>query len=50
MTGSPVLKVDPATGLLIGVRQVLSPHFDARPTNVVPELIVVHGKIGRAHV
>jgi AmpD protein len=36
-------KVDPATGLLIGVRQVLSPHFDARPTNVVPELIVVHG-------
>ena len=37
------LKVDSATGLLIGVRQVLSPHFDARPTNVAPELIVVHG-------
>jgi len=37
------MKVDPATGLLIGVRQVLSPHFDARPSNVVPELIVVHG-------
>ncbi len=36
-------KVDPATGLLIGVRQVLSPHFDARATNVGPELIVVHG-------
>lgn len=36
-------KVDPATGLLIGVRQVLSPHFDARPANAVPELIVVHG-------
>jgi len=37
------LKIDPGTGLLIGVRQVLSPHFDARPTNAVPELIVVHG-------
>ena len=37
------MKVDPATGLLIGVRQVLSPHFDARPSNAVPELIVVHG-------
>jgi N-acetyl-anhydromuramoyl-L-alanine amidase len=42
MTSHP-LKVDPATGLLVGVRQVLSPHFDARPTNVVPELMVVHG-------
>jgi N-acetyl-anhydromuramoyl-L-alanine amidase len=37
------LKVDPATGLLSGVRQVLSPHFDARPANAVAELIVVHG-------
>jgi AmpD protein len=37
------LKVDSATGLLMGIRQVLSPHFDARPTNVLPELIVVHG-------
>jgi AmpD protein len=42
-TVSPALKVEPATGLLVGVRQVLSPHFDARPSNVVPELIVVHG-------
>ena len=42
-TTSPALKVDAATGLLIGVRQVLSPHFDARPGNAVPELIVVHG-------
>ena len=42
-TASPALKVDPATGLLLGVRQVLSPHFDARPGNAVPELIVVHG-------
>jgi N-acetyl-anhydromuramoyl-L-alanine amidase len=36
-------KIDPVTGLLIGVRQVLSTHFDARPSNVAPELIVVHG-------
>jgi AmpD protein len=39
----PSLKVDPATGLLIGVRQVFSAHFDARPAGAVPELIVVHG-------
>jgi AmpD protein len=37
------VKIDPATGLLTGVRQVLSPHFDARPTGVLPELLVVHG-------
>lgn len=37
------LRVDPTTGLLVGVRQVLSPHFDERPTGVVPSLIVVHG-------
>jgi N-acetyl-anhydromuramoyl-L-alanine amidase len=37
------LKVDPATGLLMGIRQVLSPHFDARPSNMPPDLIVVHG-------
>jgi|SRR5581483_971427 len=43
MNAPGTLKVDSATGLLIGIRQVLSPHFDARPTNVVPELIVVHG-------
>jgi AmpD protein len=36
-------RIDPQTGLLIGVRQVLSPHFDARPAGVVPTLIVVHG-------
>ena len=36
-------RVDPATGLLAGVRQVLSSHFDARPAGVLPELIVVHG-------
>lgn len=37
------LKIEPATGLLVGVRQVLSPYFDARPSGVLPELIVVHG-------
>jgi N-acetyl-anhydromuramoyl-L-alanine amidase len=37
------VKIDPATGLLAGVRQVLSPHFDARPAGVLPELLVLHG-------
>lgn len=36
-------RIEPATGLLAGARQVLSPHFDARPKGVAPELIVVHG-------
>jgi len=38
-----MLKVDTATGLLEGVRQVLSPYMNARPAGVLPELIVVHG-------
>jgi AmpD protein len=37
------LSIDVATGLAVGMRQVLSPHFDARPPDCVPELIVVHG-------
>jgi N-acetyl-anhydromuramoyl-L-alanine amidase len=37
------LTVDLATGLLAGVEQVLSPHFDARPAGAVPELLIVHG-------
>jgi N-acetyl-anhydromuramoyl-L-alanine amidase len=37
------LRVHVATGLLEGVRQVLSPHFDARPAGVAPDLIVMHG-------
>jgi N-acetyl-anhydromuramoyl-L-alanine amidase len=37
------LKIDSATGLLSGARQVLSPHCDARPAGTVPELLVVHG-------
>lgn len=36
------LRVHAATGLLEGVRQVLSPHFDMRPSGVVPDLIVMH--------
>lgn len=35
--------VDPVTGLLRGVRQVLSPHRDPRPAGQQPELIVIHG-------
>jgi N-acetyl-anhydromuramoyl-L-alanine amidase len=37
------LLVDRSSGLLIGVRQVLSPYFDGRPTGAAPELLVVHG-------
>jgi N-acetyl-anhydromuramoyl-L-alanine amidase len=37
------LKIDAATGLLAGVRQVLSPHFDARPKGGAPDLLIVHG-------
>ena len=37
------LEIDTATGLLAGVRQVLSPHCDARPGGAAAELIVIHG-------
>jgi AmpD protein len=37
------MKIDAATGLLAGAAQVLSPHYDARPAGVRPELLVVHG-------
>ena len=37
------LTIDPDTGLLTGVRQVLSPHLDERPSGAVPELLVIHG-------
>ena len=40
---TPTLHIDAATGLLVGARQVLSPHFDARPSGVKPDLLVVHG-------
>lgn len=37
------LSVDIASGHLTQARQVPSPNFDARPSGVRPELIVVHG-------
>jgi len=37
------LNIDALTGLLLDVRQVLSPHFDQRPAQALPSLIVVHG-------
>jgi AmpD protein len=37
------LSVEITTGLLTDVRQVLSPHQDARPVDARPELIVLHG-------
>jgi N-acetyl-anhydromuramoyl-L-alanine amidase len=37
------MQIDRATGLLARARQVLSPHFDARPPGSVPDLIVIHG-------
>src|SRR5579863_1080159 len=40
---STTLRIDTGTGLLLHARQVLSPHWDARPPGVLPELIVVHG-------
>ena len=35
--------VDPATGLVVGARRVLSPNYDERPLDVELGLIVVHG-------
>ena len=37
------LQIDAATGLLIGVRQVLSPHCDELPSGAAIDLIVIHG-------
>ena len=37
------MRVDAATGLLSGIKQVLSPHFDERPTGIAPNLVVLHG-------
>jgi N-acetyl-anhydromuramoyl-L-alanine amidase len=39
----PSLRIDPVTGLLLAVRQLLSPHCDPRPPGLLPDLIVVHG-------
>ncbi|HEY6125668.1 MAG TPA: 1,6-anhydro-N-acetylmuramyl-L-alanine amidase AmpD [Steroidobacteraceae bacterium] len=38
-----MMRVDVSTGLMVGVKQVLSPYFDERPAGVVPDLIVLHG-------
>jgi AmpD protein len=37
------VRVDVKTGLMIGVKQVLSPFFDERPKGVTPDLLVLHG-------
>lgn len=37
------MRVDVKTGLLVGVKQVLSPFFDERPAGVSPDLVVLHG-------
>ena len=37
------MRVDVNTGLLIAVKQVLSPFFDERPAGVAPDLVVLHG-------
>jgi AmpD protein len=37
------LQIDTAAGILRDARQVLSPHYDARPAGMLPELLVVHG-------
>ena len=46
LTGAPDLaglRVDAATGRLLGARQVESPNCDDRPLGQAPELLVVHG-------
>jgi AmpD protein len=37
------MRIDVRTGMLAGVKQVLSPFFDQRPAGVTPDLIVLHG-------
>ncbi|HUF78420.1 MAG TPA: 1,6-anhydro-N-acetylmuramyl-L-alanine amidase AmpD [Thermoanaerobaculia bacterium] len=37
------MRIDRATGLIEGARQVPSPNQDARPEGIEPELVVVHG-------
>ena len=37
------MRVDVKTGLLVGVKQILSPYFDDRPAGVTPDLLVLHG-------
>ncbi len=37
------MQVDIESGLMLGARQVVSPNYDARPSGVEVDLIVVHG-------
>jgi AmpD protein len=37
------LRIDPATGLLLLARQVLTNHYEPRPAGMLPDLIVIHG-------
>jgi N-acetyl-anhydromuramoyl-L-alanine amidase len=37
------MRIDVSTGLLVGVKQVLSPFCDERPAGVAPDLVVLHG-------
>jgi len=37
------LRIDPATGLALGVRQVLTSHYEPRPGRIAPDLILIHG-------
>jgi AmpD protein len=37
------MQIDLATGLIARTRQVMSPYFDARPRDKLPDLIVIHG-------
>lgn len=43
MKAESPLAVHAPTGLLVGARQVLSPHWDARPSGIATDLIVLHG-------
>jgi N-acetyl-anhydromuramoyl-L-alanine amidase len=36
------LRIDPVTGLLLAIRQVLSPHFEPRPARTTLDLIIIH--------
>ena len=42
------MRIDVNTGLLVGVKQVLSPFFDARPGGVGPDLIVLQANVDPA--
>jgi AmpD protein len=42
-TKTKMFSIDASLGLLRGVRQVLSPHLDERPSGQAAELVVVHG-------